>query len=350
MNFPTPQSFKDPRWLAFLLGGVVVLIFFAFIPYSLGYGKTTKTIAFVTTTLWQGEEWQHCWLVLPICGFLVWRKRDDLAKLPAKGAVSGLLVVGFGLFAYWAGYRTDNYFAGVISILILLAGNILWLLGWRWIGALLFPLAFLSFALPLVFLESMLAFRLRLIMSDASVSLLNAIGIQTVQQGTAILSAPNELLGIPRGSGFSVDVADPCSGIRSLFALTMVTALYAYFAIKPLWKQLALFACAVPLAVMGNMARILMLTIGTIAVGPEIAIGTLEDPTIFHHAAGYIVFIVALGGMIGIGTLLTLDWPRTITGARLWISNAFNAKAKSHHPAASTVGAAALTSSVEDEY
>jgi len=254
------------------------------------------------------DQWQHCWLVPLIIGFIVWRKRETLAALPAKGHWFGILPTIFGLFMYWAGYRTDNFFAGILSIPVILAGLIVWLFGWKWMRELAFPWAFLFFALPLLFLESMLAFRLRLIMSDASVILLNLIGIQSIQQGTAILSAPNTLINLPPGAAFSVDVADPCSGIRSLFALTMVTALYAYFTIKPLWKQWFLFACAIPLAIAGNMARIMMLTLGTIAMGPEIAIGSLTLPSLFHQMAGFFVFIVALGGMILTGTLLMTDW------------------------------------------
>lgn len=311
------SSFRPPKsfWVAtsFLVATIVVLVSF---PYSSGYLETRLPLAAVTTNFWKLDEWQHCWLVLPISGLIVFLKRHSLADLPVSGSFMGMIPLALGLGVYWVGYRTDNYFIGILSVWIILAGGILWLLGWRWMGALVFPWAFLFFALPLLFLESMLAFRLRLLMSDASVVILNGIGINAIQQGTAILSAPNALLQLPRGSGFSVDVADPCSGIRSLFALTMVTALYAYFAVKPIWKQWVLFACAVPLAVIGNMARILVLTLGTIAVGPDFAIGSLEDPSFFHSFAGYLVFVVALLGMIGIGQLLTADWPSVWVKAR----------------------------------
>jgi hypothetical protein len=63
-----------------------------------------------------------------------------------------------------------------------------------------------------------------------------------------------------------------------------------------------------PLAVLGNLFRILMLTFGTIAMGPEVAIGTLENPSFFHMLSGYLVFAVAIGGMLGIAKLLNFDW------------------------------------------
>lgn len=171
-----------------------------------------------------------------------------------------------------------------------------------------FPWAFLMFLYPLVFLDNNLAFPLRMVMSEASVGVLNAIGIGAAKVGTAIVSAADPALGLREGERFAVDVADPCSGIRSLFALMMVTALYGHFMLKGTWRKLVLFACAGPLAVLGNLGRILMLTFGTITMGPEKAIGTLENPTFFHMLAGYVVFAVALGGMVGIAALLNFDF------------------------------------------
>jgi exosortase/archaeosortase family protein len=114
------------------------------------------------------------------------------------------------------------------------------------------------------------------------------------------------MLGITAGKKFEVDVADPCSGIRSLFALMMASALYGNFTLKTWWQKWILFLCSAPLAIAGNLARILMLTIGTIVFGSDFAIGKnpLTDPSWFHVIAGFIVFAVAIGGMIGISRLL----------------------------------------------
>lgn len=81
------------------------------------------------------------------------------------------------------------------------------------------------------------------------------------------------------------------------------------------WRKWVLFICAAPFAVAGNMARILMLTIGTMAFGTEFALGKnpLTEPSWFHLAAGYLVFIVALLGMMGIASLLNRNWDK-ITG------------------------------------
>ena len=80
--------------------------------------------------------------------------------------------------------------------------------------------------------------------------------------------------------------------------------------LKGFWRKWILFLCAAPLAVLGNLGRILMLTFGTITMGPEKAIGTLEEPTFFHMLAGYVVFAVALGGMVAIAALLNMDFKK----------------------------------------
>lgn len=327
------------------------LIAMATMPYAIGYGAEDRLPIYHSVfNLWQLEEWQHCWLVPLASAFVIWQRRKVLREIPVQGSVLGFLIVGLSAFCYWAGYRTDNFFIGVGSIWLFLGGAVLALYGWRWGKLMLFPWAFLFFALPLTFLEEMLAFRLRLLMSTASVNLLNFFGIASIQQGTAILSAPNELLGTAPGSGFSVDVADPCSGIRSLFALTMATALYAFFMVRPWWKQILLFLCAIPLAIAGNMARILMLTIGTIAFGPEFAIGTLEEPSAFHLGAGFLVFIVAFAGMIGIGSLLMLDWRDFLGKVRAKWREILSAKVPEAETAPSGSDQRPVPATVEDRY
>jgi exosortase len=190
--------------------------------------------------------------------------------------------------------------------MMVIAGSVWWLLGWEFLKALSFPIGFLIFAIPFPGMDMMVALPLRALMSKMSVIVLNLLGIPVILNGTGILSAPDPVLNLAAGQRFAIDVALPCSGIRSLYALMMVSALFAKFTLKGLWRKWALFLAAIPLAVMGNLVRILMLTFGTIAFGSEFAIGKnpLSDPSWFHLAAGFLVFIVALLGMMGIASLL----------------------------------------------
>lgn len=302
------HSLQHPRtllsWLPFLVSALILILLTCAFPYAEGTGAVRQPIGSYLYYFWQTEQWQHCWLVLPALAFIVYSQRASLREIPRKGDTVGLLILLAGFAIYWVGYRVGNYFFGYMALQLLVAGFILWFAGWRCMVALSFPFFFMGFLWPLHFLEASITFPLRGIMSKASVFVLNFVGIPVILQGTGILSAPDPLTGLRPGQRFSVDVADPCSGIRSLFALMMVSALYGFFTMKKWWQKWVLFLFSIPLAILGNLCRILMLTFGTMAMGPAVAIGTLENPSFFHMAAGYVVFAVALGGMIGIGWLL----------------------------------------------
>ena len=102
--------------------------------------------------------------------------------------------------------------------------------------------------------------------------------------------------------GFSFDVADPCSGIKSLLAMTALTAVYAYFTQKTWWKKWLLFLSSIPLAIVGNVARITTVSFVAEAFGEKLALG------LYHDYSGYVVFSVAIGLMIGLGSLLNLNF------------------------------------------
>jgi len=301
---------KNPQqkavYSAFAVLAVSLLALLFAVPYSTGYGDAKITLARMYQSLSSLQDWQHCFLVIPACLAILYLKRSELSKTPLGSNIWGLPLVLMSLAIFWIGFRVENHYIGFFSLQLFIIGYALWAFGWNITKLLLFPLMFLAFAWPLPFMDNIIAFPLRLIMSKASVAVLNSIGIPVILQGTGILSAPDALTGIRPGQRFSVDVADPCSGIRSLFALMMVSALYGYFTLKEGWQKWALFLCSIPLAILGNLCRILMLTFGTMAMGPTIAIGTLENPSFFHMAAGYLVFAVALGGMIGVGWLLQM--------------------------------------------
>ncbi|MCS7009180.1 MAG: exosortase/archaeosortase family protein, partial [Chthoniobacterales bacterium] len=219
------------------------------------------------------------------------------------------------LLLYWAGERVDNHYIGYAAMQILVCAWILLGFGWKYLLALLFPWLFLFFLWPLIFLETYLAFPLRLVMSEVSVQVLNWIGIDAMKVGTAIVSAPDEIAGLKAGERFSVDVADPCSGIRSLFALMMVSALYGFFTFREWWKHLLIFLSSIPLAIAGNLFRILLLTVGTLVFGTEFAIGKgIDEPSAYHMIAGFFVFMVAIGGMLIIGWAMNFSWVEFFRG------------------------------------
>jgi len=340
---------KSDFTLLATIGGAAAIVWaflYAWLPYASGYGSERVSVLYFANWIWKGgEDWEHCYLVpFAVVGIIYWQ-RKQLAALPIRSSWAGLVITLLGFFVYWVGFRADNVYIGYASFQILAAGIIIWMLGWRWMLGLLFPWAFLCFVYPLPFLDNMVAFPLRLVMSEASVDVLNIIGLPAIKSGTAILSASDAASGLKVGQRFSVDVANPCSGIRSLFALMMVSALYSYLTQPGIWRKIVLFLCSMPLAVLGNLFRIIMLTFGTLMMGPDVAIGTLEHPAAFHMISGYVVFVVALSGLLGIGWLLNLDYSDLLDRTRAYLEK------KEHVPRASaTVSPEKQSRPFQDEY
>ena len=298
------QARQAAPWAA-ALAVVAGLCFF--FPYSTGYGDRRVSMFSMLWAQWMHSpdgEWQHGVLVPFIALFLAWRERTRLFGTALRPANGGLAVLVFALLSYYLGYATDLSYFGYAGLQLLIAGIVVWFAGWAALRVVLFPWLFLVFMYPLPFLDDMIATPLRRVMAQSAHLVLLLLGVDNVRSGTALVSTPNFLLGIPAGSRFAIDVADPCSGIRSLFALLMISALYGWFTLRQPWQRWVLFAAAVPLALAGNVCRLVMLTFGTIWWGAGFAVGTLDHPTWFHLGAGYFVFAVALGGMVGVCRLL----------------------------------------------
>jgi exosortase/archaeosortase family protein len=127
---------------------------------------------------------------------------------------------------------------------------------------------------------------------------LQFIDVPNMLQGTAILSSHGA------AQPFAIDIADPCSGIRSLFALVMLAALFSAITFDKLWQQAVIIALAVPMVILGNLVRIVILALGTIHFGEAFALGTNNQPSWFHEGAGYLVYLINFGGLILAGTAL----------------------------------------------
>ena len=136
---------------------------------------------------------------------------------------------------------------------------------------------------------------LRLFASSAAFALLDGFGAEVIQRGT--------IIGAADGS-FAIDVAEPCSGLRSLFALAALTAGYAYFA-QPTWTRRAiLFALSVPIAIIGNVVRLMTICIVANCASKEFAMG------FYHDYSGYVVFAAAIALMLLASECLNIAFRR----------------------------------------
>ena len=309
-------------WFIPLISALLFFLLLGFvIPYSSSVWEVKKSLFGLVLTMsnfGQAAEnvssldFTYCLFVPLIFAYLVYLRRNDLLRAPVKGSNLGLGVIIVGVLVYWFGMRAENQYFGYAAIQILLAGVILWLWGWNVFRILLFPWAFFIFAWPVPFLDPIIAFPLRMMMSTMASHLLPWIGIPCIQSGTALLSPADTLHGIPMGASFQIDIADPCSGIRSLFALLMFSALFGYLFLPRMWQQWVIFLSAFPLAILGNLVRVILLVFGSILFGSAFAIGTDDNPSTYHEACGFLIYGVALGAEFGIASLMTRDWHRRV--------------------------------------
>jgi exosortase len=252
------------------------------------------------------QEYSYCILVPFIVAWLIWVKRGRLALTPISGNLSGIGWTALGLLLFWMGARSGVRYLGFTGVQIILGGGILWFWGYRIFKVLLFPWAMFSFFWPLLVLDSLIGFPLRLYVSRLCNHVLNFSGIPCIESGTALFSTPDPARGLGLGDRFRIDIADPCSGMHSLLALLMLSALYAHVCLPRTWQRWSVFLSAIPLAVFGNLVRLFMLVAGSLFWGTAFAVGTNENPSFYHLAAGFAVVAVMLALEYLLGTGLVL--------------------------------------------
>ncbi|MFV1994154.1 MAG: exosortase/archaeosortase family protein [Verrucomicrobiales bacterium] len=287
------------------ISGVMVLVaLFALWPYQHGHVDYRTSVLRglqVLVTNPTGREWIFCLFVPAITALLIYLRRDLLRGVPIAGSNWAIAPLVFSLLLYWVGYKADTRYLGYASAQLMVASLVIWFLGWHYMRLLIFPWIFLAFTWPFLPLEEMMAFPLRIFAAKSSTSMLNLLGVDCFREGTAVVSAATG--GNQAGALFQLDVDDPCSGIRSLFSLLMISAFYGYIALGKPWQRAILFASAIPLAVAGNIVRMLLLAYGCVFFGSEFAVGH-DYPSTYHELSGIVVFIVALFGMFSLARLL----------------------------------------------
>lgn len=299
MSEPSPDltSPDDRLPVAIMLGSVVLVMGYLYF----GFGYSTGYM-FERSTIWsnirQGyriddAEWAFGYFVPPAVLALGWVTRKRYADLRPKPSWVGLAVLALACFIYFGGYKANEKYVGYAAGQLFVAGFILWFLGleffkrgfWLWV--------FFGLTWPLTFLIEPISAPLQLLMTKLTEIYLKLTGVDVIRSGTSLYSPPSE--GVPAGETFSLGIAAACSGMRSLFALGMVSLLYGYLSLKKGSHRLLLAVASVPFAIFGNFVRMLMLYYGTILVDKKFAIGESEhDPSRFHIGAGIMVFIVAL--------------------------------------------------------
>lgn len=235
------------------------------------------------------EDDAHGYLMPVVVFFLLWMKRKELLEGIEKPWWPGLFYLAFAGLFHFASYRVQQ---GRFSVLALIFGihalfGIVW--GPRLLSRTIFPIALLVFCIPVASMAETITFPLRMLVTKVSVGIGHDIfGIEVFRDGSRILNGKGEPM---------YDVAPACSGMRSLIAMAALSVIYAFMNFKAPWKRLAVICAAMPMAVLGNIARITTVIIVGEALGKDAGM-------MIEQKFGFLTFAVAIGGMLGVGWLL----------------------------------------------
>jgi exosortase A len=249
---------------------------------------------------WMNDEnYAHGILVVPISIYLAWNRRADLAQLTPKPSWFGAVVVAASLGVLMVGTAGIEYFLSRVSMIGVIAGATIFLFGWPYFRVLAFPLAFLILMIPLpAIVFNQIAFPLQLVATRFGVGALELVDIPVLREGNIIVLANTTL-----------EVAEACSGIRSLVSLLTLSTLYGYIAHRHLPGRIMLALSAVPIAIFANGVRVAGAGVAAHYYGPETATGFL------HAFSGWLLFTTSLVLVAGIAKIINALPPERRRGA-----------------------------------
>jgi exosortase len=236
------------------------------------------------------DDFSHGFFVIPIAAYFVWERRAAFIQAPARPALLGLVLTATSLLVFIAGQFGAELYLTRVSLIGVVAGAVLFLGGWKRLWIVLFPLAFLLLMIPLPsIIFNQITFPLQGIASQAGEVVIAAAGVPVLREGN-ILHVP----------GRALEVAEACSGIRSLMSLLMLAIVLGYFTERRTGGRVAIALAAIPIAILANAARVAGTGLAAYWVSPEAAEG------FFHTFSGWMVFVVALGGLLALQRLLEM--------------------------------------------
>ena len=257
------------NWQPVLWFGALLIVCYAPILYRMGVQWATD------------ENMGHGFFVPLVAAYVVWQRRDKLAVIPLQTNRWGLVLVIWAALQALVATLGAELFTARLAFVIALVGVILYVGGTRWVKALGFPLFLLLFMIPIpAIIYAQLTLKLQTLAAELGETLIGWMGIPVLRSGNT-LQLPSQTL----------DIAEACSGIRSLLSLAFLSLVYAYFMDKRVWMRWALLIATIPIAIGANGIRVAL-------TGLLSEVNTKLAQGLYHETEGYIVFIVALIALI----------------------------------------------------
>ena len=227
---------------------------------------------------WSDPDYGHGFFVPLFSAYVLWRQRGRILATEVRPNNFGLLVMIGSICLLFLGSLGAELFISRFSLLVLCAGLILFLTGWKVLRVVSFPLAFLIFMIPVpAIVYNEITFPLQLLASRLASSWLELVNVPVLRDGNVLVM-----------SNYSLEVVEACSGIRSLVSLVALAVGYGYLAERRPWVRWALALLMVPSAIVTNAIRIVIAGVSAHKLGPAAAAGFL------HEFSGWLIFVTAL--------------------------------------------------------
>jgi exosortase len=254
-----------PWWQAAFIGGLLLWMYF-------------PTLVHLVAQWWSDPNFSHGFFVPLFSAFVIWQERSRLAGVHRQPSWWGLLFLAGGLCLLILGQMGAEIFLSRVSLLIVLAGLSILFLGWNFFRALLFPWAFLFLMIPIpAIVFNQITFPLQILASKVASSVLPWMGVPVLREGN-VLNLP----------AMALEVAEACSGIRSLMSLMTLAIIYGYLMERKVGVRVLLAVASIPIAVAANSFRI---------VGTGLLV-QYWDPAkaqgFFHEFSGWLIFVISL--------------------------------------------------------
>jgi exosortase len=227
---------------------------------------------------WSDPNFSHGFFVPVFAAYVLWQDRTRLHAITPAPSIWGLPIILLSLLTLVLGVFGAELFLSRTSLLLLAAGIIIFLRGWITLRAVLFPLIFLVLMIPIpAIVFSQITFPLQILASKLSAWLLPFLGVPVFREGNVI-----NLPAMP------LEVAEACSGIRSLLSLTTLAIMYSYLLEERIGIRVLLGLASIPIAVAANGLRIVGTGLLVQYWDPDKAEG------FFHAFSGWLIFVVSL--------------------------------------------------------
>jgi exosortase len=227
---------------------------------------------------WTDVDYGHGFFVPLFSSYVLWHDRERWTKTEIKPSNFGFVVMLGAVALLLFGSLGAELFISRFSLLVLLAGMILFLAGWKTLRAVWFPLSYLIWMIPIpVIIFNQITFPLQLVASRLATAGLELVQVPVLRDGNVLVM-----------SNYSLEVVEACSGIRSLMTLIALAVAYGYLAEPRRWMRCVLAVLMIPIAIVTNAIRILGAGLLAHRYGPAAAEGFL------HGFSGWLIFVSAL--------------------------------------------------------